>query len=125
MHICDDHIKVYYNIEKRKLVKIEIEIYRGGGQKFIGGGGGQKWTSTDCRLVSLVVATSLGLKSSVSLIQVSGNARGFYDSAMKPANLLVTSKIEGDGRTASWTGAHFPRCCRRPCRSVRNFRNLA
>ena len=63
MHICDHHIKVYYNIEKRKLVKIEIEIYRGGGggtdihrgegteiyrgggQKFIGGGG-QKWTST-------------------------------------------------------------------------------
>ena len=51
MHICDHHIKVYYNIEKRKLVKIEIEIYRGG-QKFIGeteiyrGGGGQKWTST-------------------------------------------------------------------------------
>ena len=49
MHICDHHIKVYYNIEKRKLVKIEIEIYRGGteihrgdrnllgGQKFIGG----------------------------------------------------------------------------------------
>ena len=36
MHICDHHIKVYYNIEKRKLVKIEIEIYRGG-QKFIGG----------------------------------------------------------------------------------------
>ena len=36
MHICDHHIKVYYNIEKRKLVKIEIEIYRGG----------QKWTST-------------------------------------------------------------------------------
>ena len=30
MHICDHHIKVYYNIEKRKLVKIEIEIYRGG-----------------------------------------------------------------------------------------------
>ena len=29
MHICDYHIKVYYNIEKRKLVKIEIEIYRG------------------------------------------------------------------------------------------------
>ena len=29
MHICDHHIKVYYNIEKRKLVKIEIEIYRG------------------------------------------------------------------------------------------------
>ena len=29
MHICDHHIKVYYNIEKRKLVK--IEIYRGGG----------------------------------------------------------------------------------------------
>ena len=49
MHICDHHIKVYYNIEKRKLVKIEIGIYRGteihrgtkiyrGGQKFIGGG---------------------------------------------------------------------------------------
>ena len=41
MHICGHHIKVYYNIEKRKLVKIEIEIYRGeifiGGQKFIGG----------------------------------------------------------------------------------------
>ena len=37
MHICDPHIKVYYNIGKRKLVKIEIEIYRGG-QKFIGGG---------------------------------------------------------------------------------------
>ena len=37
MHICDHHIKVYYNIEKRKLVKIEIEIYRGRGQK---------WTST-------------------------------------------------------------------------------
>ena len=36
MHICD-HIKVYYNIEKRKFVKIEIEIYRGGGQKFIVG----------------------------------------------------------------------------------------
>ena len=36
MHICDYHIKVYYNIEKRKLVKIEIEIYRGG-QKFIAG----------------------------------------------------------------------------------------
>ena len=36
MHICDHHTKVYYNIEKRKLVKIEIEIYRGG----------QKWTST-------------------------------------------------------------------------------
>ena len=50
MHICDHHIKVYYNIEKRKLVKIEIEIYRGeGGQKFIGGTeicrGGQKWTT--------------------------------------------------------------------------------
>ena len=52
MHICDHHIKVYYNIEKRKLVKIEIEIYKGG-QTFIGGGGGgrnlqgeQKWTST-------------------------------------------------------------------------------
>ena len=29
MHICDHHIKAYYNIEKRKLVKIEIEIYRG------------------------------------------------------------------------------------------------
>ena len=33
MHICDHHIKVYYNIEKRELVKIEIyrgtEIYRG------------------------------------------------------------------------------------------------
>ena len=29
MQICDHHIKVYYNIEKRKLVKIEIEIYRG------------------------------------------------------------------------------------------------
>ena len=29
MHICDHHIKVYYKIEKRKLVKIEIEIYRG------------------------------------------------------------------------------------------------
>ena len=36
MHICDHHIKVYYNIEKRKLVKIEIEIYRGG-QKFLRG----------------------------------------------------------------------------------------
>ena len=58
MHICDHYIKVYCNIEKRKLVKIEIEIYMGG-QKFIGeteiyrGGGtkiyrgwGQKWTST-------------------------------------------------------------------------------
>ena len=46
MHICDHHIKVYYNIEKIKLVKIEIEIYRGGGQKFIGGEihrGGQKF----------------------------------------------------------------------------------
>ena len=31
MHICDHHIKVYYNIEKRKLLKIEIEIYRGVG----------------------------------------------------------------------------------------------
>ena len=31
MNICDHHIKVYYNIEKRKLVKIEIEIYKGGG----------------------------------------------------------------------------------------------
>ena len=29
MHICDHHIKVYYNIEKRELVKIETEIYRG------------------------------------------------------------------------------------------------
>ena len=29
MHICDHHIKVYYNIGKIKLVKIEIEIYRG------------------------------------------------------------------------------------------------
>ena len=29
MHICYHHIKVYYNIEKRKFVKIEIEIYRG------------------------------------------------------------------------------------------------
>ena len=29
MHICDHHIKVYNNIEKGKLVKIEIEIYRG------------------------------------------------------------------------------------------------
>ena len=38
MHICDQHIKVYYNIEKRKLV--EIEIYWGGGQTFIAGGGG-------------------------------------------------------------------------------------
>ena len=42
MHICDDNIKAYYNIEKRKLVKTGIEIYRGdrnskGGQKFIGG----------------------------------------------------------------------------------------
>ena len=37
MHICDHNIKVYYNIEKRKLVIIEIEIYRGGGQKLIGG----------------------------------------------------------------------------------------
>ena len=42
MHICDHHIKVYYNIEKRKLVKIEIEIYRGG-LTFIGGGRGQKF----------------------------------------------------------------------------------
>ena len=32
-------MKVYYNIEKRKLVKIEIEINRGD-EKFIGGGGG-------------------------------------------------------------------------------------
>ena len=38
MHICDHHIKVYYDIEKRTLVKIEIEIYMGG-QTFIGGGG--------------------------------------------------------------------------------------
>ena len=54
-----------------------------------------------------------------------GNAIGFYDSAMKPANSLVISKIEGDGRTASWTGAEFPGCCRWSCKSVRNFRNLA
>ena len=55
MHIYDHHIKVYYNIEKRKLVKIEIEIYRGGGgggQTFIGGGteiysGGQKFIGGD------------------------------------------------------------------------------
>ena len=49
MHICDHHIKVYYNIEKRKLVKIEIKIYRGteihrGTEIYRGGG--QKWTST-------------------------------------------------------------------------------
>ena len=37
MHICDHHIKVYYNIEKRKLVK--IEIYRGGGAEIYRGGG--------------------------------------------------------------------------------------
>ena len=36
MHICDHHIKVYYNIEKRKLVKIEIEIYRGGTEIYRG-----------------------------------------------------------------------------------------
>ena len=53
------------------------------------------------------------------------NARGFCDSAMKPANSLVIFKIEGDGRTASWTGADFPGCCRRSCKSVRNLRNLA
>ena len=56
MHIYDHHIKAYYNIEKIKLVKIEIDTYRWG-QKFIGGteiysggqkfmGGEQKWTST-------------------------------------------------------------------------------
>ena len=43
MHICDHHIKAYYNIEKRKLVKIETyrggQKFIGGGQKFIGGGG--------------------------------------------------------------------------------------
>ena len=38
MHICDHQIKVYYNIEKRKLVKIEIEIYRG--TEIHNGGGG-------------------------------------------------------------------------------------
>ena len=38
MHICDHHIKVYYNIEKRKLVKIKIEIYRGGADIHWGGG---------------------------------------------------------------------------------------
>ena len=46
MHICDQHIKVYYNIEKRKLVKIEIEIYKGGTEIYREGGWGeQKWTS--------------------------------------------------------------------------------
>ena len=54
-----------------------------------------------------------------------GNAIGFCDSAMKPANSLVIPKIEGDGRTASWTGADFPGYCRRSCKSVRNLRNLA
>ena len=42
MHIFDHHIKVYYNIEKRKLVKIEIEIY--GGTEIHRRG--QKWTTT-------------------------------------------------------------------------------
>ena len=63
MHICDHHIKVYYNIEKRKLVKIEIEIYKGG-QKLIGGtkiyrgggpGGDRKGPVPNCTLYSVCV----------------------------------------------------------------------
>ena len=46
MHICDHHIKVYYNIEKRKLV--EIEIYKRG----------QKWTNTQGVCLVLAVLST-------------------------------------------------------------------
>ena len=35
MHICDHHIKEYYNIEKENWSKLKLKFI--GGQKFIGG----------------------------------------------------------------------------------------
>ena len=44
------------------------------------------------------------------------------DSAMKLAKSQVISRVEGYGIPASTTKANSPDCCRRPCRSLRNFR---
>ena len=49
MHICDHHIKVYYNIEKRKLVKIEIEIHMGAE---ISRGGGDRNGPVPCNAIA-------------------------------------------------------------------------
>ena len=72
---------------------------------------------------SLVVTTPPTLKSSASLIQVSVVLLSgmLEDSVIQPWSQQICwwyPRSEGDGRTASWTGADYiPVCCRRSCKS--------